>query len=71
MAGPRSRGKLWLLDSNYCQNNRAQWKNLISFLRLLDTITGYLLFLLFFLNCYLSIFIANKFILTTANKNFS
>ena len=44
-----------------------------AFLKLLDTITGYLLFLfifLFFLCVYLSIFSANKVILTTLNKTF-
>ena len=80
--------KLWLLDFNYCQSNRAQWKNLRAFLWLLDTITRYLLFLILLLLLlslyyyyyyiiiiiiivYLSIFIANKFLLTTVNKNFS
>ena len=34
-------------DFNYCQNNKAQWKNLRAFLKLLVTITGYLYFYLF------------------------
>ena len=66
--------KLWSLDFNYCQNNRAQWENLRAFLKLLDTKTGYLLFLyifLFFVLCvYLSVFSVNKFLLTTVNKTF-
>ena len=62
--------KLWLLDFNYCQNNKAQWKNLRAFLKLLDTITGYLLFLFIYLFIYLFIFSVNKFILTTVKKNF-
>ena len=41
--------KLWLLDFNYCQNNKAQWKKLGAFLRLLDTIPEYLLFSLIYL----------------------
>ena len=44
--------KLWLLDFNYCQNNKAQWTNLRAFLKLLDIITGYLLFLLIYLVIY-------------------
>ena len=67
--------KLWSLDFNYCQNNRAQWENLRAFLKLLDTKTGYLLFLyifLFFVLCvYLSIFSVNKFLLTTVNNSFN
>ena len=66
--------KLLLLDFKYCQNNRAQWKNLRAFLKLLDTITGYLLFLFvffIFLFVYLSIFSVYKFLWTTVNKNFS
>ena len=75
--------KLWLLDSNSCQSNRAQWKNLRAFLWLLDIITGNLLLyiiniiiiviiiIIIILFVYLSIFIANEFLLTTVNKNFS
>ena len=44
--------KLWLLDFNYCQNNKGQWKNLRVFLNPLDTITGYLLFLFICLFIY-------------------
>ena len=62
--------KLWLLDFNYCQNNKAHWKNLRAFLKLLDTITGYLLFLFIYLFIYLFIFSVNKFLLTTVNKTF-
>ena len=56
--------KLWLLDFNYCQSNRAQWKNLRAFLGLLDTITGYLLLLLLvvlFSVVYLPIFLLINF----------
>ena len=58
--------KLWLLDFNYCQNNKAQWKNLRAFLKILDIITGYLLLLFI----YLFIFSFNKFHITTVNKSF-
>ena len=59
--------KLWLLDFNYCQNNKAQWKNMGAFLRLLYTITGYLLFSLIYLIYLLSV---NRFLLATVNNNF-
>ena len=32
--------KLWLLEFNYCQSNRTQWKNLSVYLGFLDTIIG-------------------------------
>ena len=53
--------KLWLLDCNYCQNNKGQWKNLSALLRVLDIITAHALFSFI----YLFIFSANKFLLTT------
>ena len=49
---------------------KAQWKNLRAFLKLLDTITVYLLFLFLFIFCVLFIFSVNKFLLTIVNKNF-
>ena len=70
VAGRRIRDKLWLLNINYCQNDKAQWKNLRAFLKLLDTITVYLLFLFLFIFCVLFIFSVNKFLLTIVNKNF-
>ena len=60
--------KLWLLDSNYCQNSKAQGKSLRTFLKLLDIITGYLLFFVY-LFVYLFIFSVSKFLLRTVNKN--
>ena len=69
MTGLRSRCKTLVvrltvkIQSNYCQNIKAQWKNLRAFLKFLDTITWYLLFVFI----YLSIFSVNKFLL---NKTF-
>ena len=65
VAGRRIRDKLWLLNINYCQNDKAQWKNLRAFLKLLDTITGYLLFSLIYLFIYLFL----VFFVTTVNKS--
>ena len=48
-------------DFNYCQNNKAQWKNLRAFLKLLDTITGYLLFLFIYLFIYSFLVLINLF----------
>ena len=58
----------WLLDFNYCQCNKAQWKSPRAFLKLLGTITRCLLFLFSHLFIY-SFFGFNKFPLRTVNKN--
>ena len=52
---------LCLLDFNYCQNNKAQWKNRRAFLKLLDTIIRYLLFLFIYLSMYSFLVLINFF----------
>ena len=51
---------------------KVQWKNLRAFLRLLDTITGYLLFLVLFIYLFVfySFLVLINFYLTILNEKF-
>ena len=55
--GPGVVAKLWLLDFYLPSYNKAQWKNLKTFLKLLGPITGHLLSSFGYLFMHLSIYL--------------